>query len=190
MVRSRSPVRFRAMAQMNSSTIQIRSIGEYLNLIDGSNGVACREMFEQYRNIFTKAPGSKVKHQAWEGGYVQHLCQCMAVAEFLYEPIKKVGGLDFDLSDAILVLFLHDLEKPFKYVEDRVFNSDSEKSDFIKTMTSDFNIILNEKHLNALKYIHGEGDDYSPTVNIQWPLSAFVHVCDVISARIWHDLKQ
>lgn len=174
---------------MNNSNIQIKSIDHYLNLIEGENGIACRQMFEQYENIFTKAPGSKVKHQAWEGGYTQHLCQTMALAEFLYEPIKNIGGVDFSLSDAILVLFLHDLEKPFKYVEGKVFHSDAEKKEFISSQVELFNIILDEKHLNALKYIHGEGEDYSPNVNIQLPLSAYVHICDVTSARIWHDVK-
>lgn len=174
---------------MSNSNIQIKSIDYYLNLIEGENGIACRKMFAKYQSIFEKAPGSKVKHQAWEGGYVQHLCQTMALAEFLYEPIKNIGGVDFELSDGVLILFLHDLEKPFKYVEGRVFNNDAEKKDFILSQVKMFNIILNEKHLNALKYIHGEGDDYSPTVNVQWPLSAFVHICDVNSARIWHNVK-
>jgi hypothetical protein len=170
-------------------TLEIKEINHYLGLIRGDNGVACRKMFAKYKSTFEKAPGSKVKHQAWEGGYIDHLCQCMALAEFLYEQIKHVGGVDFELSDAILILFLHDLEKPFKYVEGRVFNNDAEKKEFISSQVELFNIILNEKYLNALKYIHGEGDDYSPTINIQWPLAAFVHVCDVISARIWHDIK-
>ena len=171
-------------------TLEIKEIDCYLGLIRGQNGIACRKMFAKYKSVFEKAPGSKVKHQAWEGGYVQHLCQTMALAEFLYEPIKNVGGVDFELSDAIMILFLHDLEKPFKYVLGKVFHNDAEKSDFIKTMANDFNISLSEKHLNALKYIHGEGDDYSPTVNVQWPLSAFVHVCDVTSARIWYSVKK
>lgn len=177
------------MAQMNNSDIQIKPIDHYLNLIEGANGVACRQMFEQYENIFMRAPGSKVKHQTWEGGYVQHLCQCMALAEFLYEPIKNIGGVDFSLSDAVLILILHDLEKPFKYVEGKVFNNDTEKKEFIASQIKLFNISLNEKHLNALKYIHGEGDDYSPNINIQWSLSAYVHVCDVTSARIWHGVR-
>ncbi|MBP6912631.1 MAG: hypothetical protein KBB86_01715 [Candidatus Pacebacteria bacterium] len=170
-------------------TLEIKEIDHYLGLIRGENGIACRKMFAKYKPIFEKAPGSKVKHQAWDGGYIQHLCQCMALAEFLYEPIRNIGGVDFSLSDAILILFLHDLEKPFKYVEGKVFHSDAEKSDFIKSMVNDFSIILNEKHLNALKYIHGEGEDYSPNVNIQLPLSAYVHICDVTSARIWHNVK-
>lgn len=169
--------------------IQIKKFEYYLDLIEGENGAACRKMFSSYEDIFRKAPGSKIKHQAWVGGYIEHLCQCMALAEFLYEPFKNIGGVDFSLSDAILILFLHDLEKPFKYVEGKVFHSDAEKSDFILKQAEMFKINLNIKHLNTLKYVHGEGDDYSPTVNIQWPLSAYVHICDVTSARIWHDVK-
>jgi len=44
--------------------------------------------------------------------------------------------------------------------------------------------------LNALKYVHGEGNDYNPEVNVQGPLAAFVHCCDTFSARVWPDFPK
>ncbi|MEK6891083.1 MAG: hypothetical protein AABX03_03005, partial [Nanoarchaeota archaeon] len=46
---------------------------------------------------------------------------------------------------------------------------------------------LTSEQENALKYVEGEGEDYDPHKRAQLPLAAFVHICDVISARIWHD---
>lgn len=56
---------------------------------------------------------------------------------------------------------------------------------FILTQLNNYNITLNEEQYNALKYVHGEGKDYDPYKNVQLPLAAFVHCCDVMSARIW-----
>ena len=87
-----------------------------------------------------------------------------------------------------MILFLHDLEKPFKYVVPKTgFHSDKEKEEFIYRLIAKYDIVLNDEQKNALKYIHGEGSDYSPTERIQLPLAAFCHMCDVASARIWFD---
>ena len=52
---------------------------------------------------------------------------------------------------------------------------------------SKYKFKLNDSHINGLKYVHGEGNDYDKNVNVQKPLAAFVHSCDVFSARIWMD---
>lgn len=169
--------------------IEIKNIEYYLDLIDEPNKRRCLNMFEVYKDKFFEAPGSKVKHQAWVGGYVHHLEQTFALAEFKYEPYDQLYKLDFSLSDAILVLFLHDLEKPFKYVDGLEFTDDNAKLDFILKQAFIFKIKLNEKHLNGLKYIHGEGNDYDPHKNVQLPLAAFCHSCDNDSARIFDELK-
>jgi hypothetical protein len=41
--------------------------------------------------------------------------------------------------------------------------------------------------MNALRYAEGEGSDYTPGQRTMGPLAAFVHMCDVASARIWFD---
>ncbi len=164
------------------------SFSQLLNLIDEPNRSACIKMYEDYKDRFDEAPGSMVKHQAWKGGYIGHLTDSMNFGITLYEMMSGHRPWDFSVSDFILVLFLHDLEKPFRYVFPKTeFHSDDEKKDFIDGLISEYGIVLNDMHRNALKYIHGEGDDFSRTERIQKPLAAFVHICDTASARIWFD---
>lgn len=145
-------------------------------------------LLNDYKPRFEKAPGSQSKHQAWAGGYIDHLEEVMNFARSLYELMNNERRLSFSLSDALLVLYLHDIEKPFKYTAPvREFKSDEEKKEFLMEVVLKYNFKLTDDHLNALKYIHGEGDDYNPITRLQGPLAAFVHICDVASARIWFD---
>lgn len=48
-------------------------------------------------------------------------------------------------------------------------------------------IKLTEEELLAIKYIHGEGNDYCKTKRVMNKLSAFCHACDVFSARVTFD---
>ena len=119
---------------------------------------------------------------------MDHVLETMKIASLLYVSMSKYRVLPFELHDALLVLFLHDLEKPFKYVEPKVvFNDDNEKKIFIFNLVNQFGIELQEEHRNALKYIHGEGDEYNQLIRIQGPLGAFVSMCDIVSARIWFE---
>ena len=113
-------------------------------------------------------------------------------AEKLYEmSIALWRPLPFRLSDAFLTLFLHDLEKPWKYGwtdEDvKTVQSFSDPKDFIFYMAKKYGIQLSEMHINAIQYVHWEGVEYNPDLRIQQPLAAFIHVCDVMSARVYFD---
>ena len=157
-----------------------------INLISPANRSKCLQLFEDYRIRFQKSQGSKSKHQVWEGGYIDHIYESMEFGIGLYELITKTKKLlPFELSDVAIVLFLHDLEKPFKYVAPKkVFKTDESKKKFIDKLMKKYGIALSDNQKNGLKYIHGEGDDYSPDVRVQLELSAFCHICDVYSARI------
>lgn len=156
--------------------------------IDLLNKAKCLKLLDDNKARFEEAPGSLSKHQAWKGGYIDHLVETMNIASGIYQFSTIGRGLPFTLSDVVLVLFLHDLEKPFKYVEPKThFDSDHDKKIFINSLIDKYEILLNEDQKNALKYIHGEGSDFSPTERIQSPLAAFCHICDVFSARIWFD---
>jgi hypothetical protein len=144
-------------------------------------------MWQFFLDNYPDAKGSSHNHQNWKGGYFDHIKNTMEYATILYAQLKP----PIDLSDAILVLFLHDIEKPIKY-------SQSEYPWFFSTMPRNdndiraelikhFNIQLNNDQKLALKYIHGEGDDYKKDERVMSPLAAFCHCCDVISARIFYN---
>jgi len=159
---------------------------------DEENKERCLKMLEDNKDRFQEAPGSFSKHQAWKGGYIDHLVETMNIASSIYQSesqrFSRERSFPFLLSDVILVLFLHDLEKPFKYVEPKThFASDSDKELFINNLIDKYGIVLTSNQKNALKYIHGEGDDFSPTERISSPLAAFCHICDTFSSRIWFD---
>lgn len=49
-----------------------------------------------------------------------------------------------------------------------------------------YSIPVTDYQKNALKYVHGEGDDYSEK-RVANELAAFVNICDMASARIWYN---
>lgn len=165
-----------------------KRLSYFLKKIDEPNASKCQKLFEDFKERFEVAPGSLRKHQAWKGGYIHHLEETMNLGQAFYQKMNCFRKLPFSFSDVVLVLFLHDLEKPFRYTEPKIeFKNDIEKHDFIESLIKKYKIKLNANHKNALQYIHGEGDDFSRTKRIQKPLAAFVHCLDTMSARIWFD---
>ena len=165
-------------------------IEDLINKIDSPNRDRCLNLLNDNYNRFLNSPGSAKKHQNWVGGYIDHIEETMNMAIILYHQMNSIRTLKFTISDVLLVLFLHDLEKPFKYVDPSIsFTGDDAKLNFILIKCQQYSIGLSDDHLNALKYIHGEGNDYCEE-RVQGPLAAFAHVCDVISARIWFDYPE
>lgn len=170
------------------SNMNYLNLSQLLEHVTEPNRSACLKLWNDNKQRFEEAPGSLVKHQAWKGGYIDHLEESINFGINLFQMMNEYRKLEFTVADIVLVLYLHDLEKPFRYVEPKTaFNSDEEKKEFINTMIQQYGIVLDDIHKNALTYIHGEGDDYSRTERIQKPLAAFVHICDTASARIWFD---
>ena len=160
----------------------------YLQALAEPNKSACLALWRDNKERFEAAPGSLSKHQTWSGGYIDHVEETMDFAADLFRSMSARRPLGFSLADVVLVLFLHDLEKPFRYVDPKAeFASDDEKKVFIDGIVEKYGIVLSDDHKNALRYIHGEGTDYSRTERLQGPLAAFAHICDVASARIWFD---
>ena len=165
-----------------------KSILEYIKDIDQPNQDGCLRFYNEYKERITSAAGSFIKHQAWEGGYVDHIEETMSIAEAIYEPLQSLHPVSFSLSDVYLSLFWHDAEKIFKYTEPKMsFKSEKEKISFIFELMREYGIDITEDIKNAIIYVHGEGEMYSPFENVQRPLAAFIHCCDTISARIWSD---
>ena len=172
------------------------NIEELVKMIDQPNGSICHKMLEDNYQLFSRARGSGHNHQAWEGGYLDHLTEIMNIAVVLYEPLNNKRTLPFSLSDALLVLYLHDLEKPWRHlVNDKgeaVVNPElkdkrTQVKHFVKTKIEEYGLNLTAEHWNGIWYAEGEHYDYAPGKRTQLPLAAFVHMCDVWSARGWYN---
>ena len=133
------------------------TVTEMLYMIDEPNQSACWKIFEKNCKLFRAVQGSTNNHQNWPGGYYDHVREVMNVAIDLYAFLNSHRPLPFSLSDLLLVLFLHDIEKPWKY----------------------------ELHDDGIKYVEGEHDDYSNQQRVMGPLACVAHMCDVASARLW-----
>jgi hypothetical protein len=144
------------------------------------------KLWEDHYQRLSVAPGSSHNHQAWIGGYLDHVLETMNIAYWLYVSCPR--KFSFPLNDALVVLFLHDIEKPWK--ADMKFKDKEARRKFRDEMITLYQIILTDEQKNALRYVEGEGDDYSPKGRIMNEMAGFCHACDVLSARTWHDKGQ
>lgn len=173
------------------------TIPEMIEAFDELNRAACKRLYDENIELFKKAMGSTHNHQAWDGGYIDHITEAMNVCVLLY-PIYNVRKLNFTLADALLVIFLHDLEKPWKKKLLEAYGRPVRDGDFLYVSKhhrkifrlqkiQEYGIILNEQQQNALNYVESENDDYSNKKRVMNELAAFCHIADVSSARIWYD---
>ena len=172
------------------------TLNELLGLIDEPNGSTCHRLLMENKNLFSNARGSSHNHQAWRGGYIDHLTEIMNIATALYTTLNQLRPLPFSLSDSLLVLYLHDLEKPWKYitcadgtwqVNPDLVNKETQVELFVEQKIRDYGFVLTDSHWNGIKYVEGEKKDYSAHKRVQTPLAAFAHLCDTWSARGWFD---
>lgn len=156
---------------------------------------ACVKLLETNYNLFKTTPGSIKNHQAYSGGYIHHLEEVMNIAIELYATLSALRELPFSLSDSLLVLYLHDIEKPWKYeknesgeliIKESLYDKEAQY-DFQLNKASEYGIELTDEHKNALQFINGEGTKYTYYERTRGPLAAFCGACDAISARIWFD---
>lgn len=145
---------------------------------------------------FYLAKGSESKHQAWHGGYNDHITQCLSIAEYLWHTglIRyNKNSIDFDWPDVVYVLYFHDVEKMYKYVTtplnicpNGIPDCNDKDRYLYRDLFERYSIVFSDKQKNALKYIHGEGSDYCEN-RVMNGLAAFCHCCDTMSARIFYD---
>jgi len=153
---------------------QYHTVEEMLAMVDEPNRSACLRILMDHRTLFQTVQGSTNNHQAWPGGYLDHVQEIMNIA---------------------VVLYLHDIEKPWKYElrEDGKFHhrpSMSTKEDhqaFRMVKLAEYGIIFTPEQENGIKYAEGELTDYSNTRRVMGPLACVAHMCDVPSARLWFD---
>lgn len=150
-----------------------------------------QNLYQDFQEIICVSPGSSSNHQTWEGGYVGHIYEICRIAQVQFSALQRIRPLPFELHKAYAVLFFHDIEKPFKYVANNskwteILKDQGEK-EFKKQLIEKYQIPFTSEELNAIQYIHGEGNDYQKGKRVMNELATFCHSCDVISARIWFD---
>jgi hypothetical protein len=170
-------------------------IEHLLLLIDDKHRPACRRILDDHRERFEQVRGSTHNHQAWEGGYIDHITDGLNFARHLYEFMKSFGRpLPFSLSDALLIFFLHDLEKPWRILVQNGVASNKAGLDtkeafkeFREQKLVEYGLQLTPYQMNGLTYVEGEYKDYSSTRRVMNELAAFCHMVDNWCARGWYD---
>lgn len=171
------------------------SLDRLLVFIPGANGVGSRRILADHRKLMQTVQGSTNNHQNWFGGYFDHVQEIMNIVVMLYWALSAARPLPFALSDALLIVYLHDLEKPWKYElrDDGQLHhrpgieTKQQAHEFRMAKLAEYGITLTPMQLNALKYVEGELADYSPRHRVMNELAALCHMADVASARIWFD---
>lgn len=169
------------------------SLEQLLERIDQPNRAGCEKLLTDHRKRFQTVFGSTNNHQNWPGGYFDHIQEIMNIAVILYAPLNAARPLPFSLSDALTVVYLHDIEKPWKYErgpdgqlhEIEAMRNKEAQIQFRFDILEKYQIHFDADQENAMRYVEGEGKDYSSRQRISGPLAAFCHLCDVTSARIW-----
>jgi hypothetical protein len=157
-------------------------------IIELTNPVNQTPLDELYREALLEHPtaaGSSHNHQAWEGGYFDHVREVCNIAISLYHTFANLRPLPFSLADALEVLLVHDIEKlwrPEGGFTSKVTRAQLRRSVIEKRLAS-----FTEEQYTAVTYCEGENPDYSPNERKMNELGAFCHMCDVASARLWHD---
>lgn len=179
-----------------SLTLDYLRIEQLIDLIDEPNRSVCHTILKENRILFERSRGSTHNHQTWVGGYIDHVIDCMNYARHLYVFNTSFGRpLPFSLSDALLVLFLHDIEKPWrikinldgKVASRRGLKTKKEMMSFREEKLETYGISLTPEQHNGLKYVEGEYKDYSSKRRVKNELAAFCHNVDTWSARGWYD---
>jgi hypothetical protein len=168
------------------------SVDELLQRVDQPYQSAFQCILAAHDELFRSARGSSHNHQAWTGGYADHIREVMNVAVVLHAALGQLRPLPFSLSDALVVLFVHDLEKPWAYekVEGtwrRRAGLKDNAHEFRLAKLGESQVTLPADLERAVAFVEGEGSQYNNRTRGMSPLAGFCHMCDVASARLWHD---
>ena len=168
------------------------SLEALLRLMTDQQRLVCEHVLADFTQL-DGVPGSSYNHQTWRGGYRNHVEEVMNLAYILYPLLNGLRRLKFSLDEALFVSFIHDMDKLFRYeiVDGKMVTKAQYSPESFKNtgrfLKKHYGYALSADEMNALQYVHGEGKDYSSKRRAMNELAAFVHCCDIISARIWFD---
>src|SRR5687767_5119818 len=77
---------------------------QLLERVEEPYRAACRRLLAEHGELFRAARGSSHNHQAWAGGYADHVGEAMNAAVVMYDALGRLRPLPFTLSDALVVL--------------------------------------------------------------------------------------
>lgn len=138
-----------------------RTVEELITLLPRATHEGCTHMRTFFREQCGDAPGSSHNHQTRKGGYFDHITDIMNYACFLYEQMSTLRPLPFSLSSALLVLFLHDIEKPIKYTPALQARAEGKSNEQIRQeLIDEYAIIMTDEERNGYSHVHGEIHDY------------------------------
>ena len=168
------------------------TFAQLLQRVDEPYRSAFQRLIAEHDELFQMARGSSHNHQAWVGGYADHVREVMNTGVVLYDALGQLRPLPFSLSDALVVLFVHDLEKPWAYEEAggtwrRREGLKENAHSFRLAKLAEVGVTLSEELESAVRFVEGEGSHYSNRTRVMSPLAALCHMCDVASARLWYD---
>lgn len=170
------------------------SLGGLLERVEEPYRSAFQRLLEEHGDRIRSARGSTSNHQAWPGGYLDHVRETLNLAVVLYESFSRLRPLPFSLSDALVVLFVHDLEKPWAYEQaggawrrrEDLASKEAAHAFRLEKLAA-VGCVLPEELERAVFFVEGEIGRYSNRARGMSPLAAFSHMCDVASARVWHE---
>ena len=127
------------------------------------------------------------KHQAGPGGYLDQIGSCFRLAAGFYSALSNELQDLFHFASAVVVLYFHDIEKPWKYGIGSPGPID--KEEFLRTdLPTRYGITFSPDEWNALTYVHGEPEsEYNPNIRLMGRLASVCHAADCLSARGCHD---
>ena len=127
----------------------------------------------------------------------------MNIAVDLFNDWKD--KLTVNLDDVIIVSFIHDLDKMYKY-ELRPLSEEKEDKPFypykhknratyppemdVLRILAEHGISLTREQTEALAWHHGGWSDASKTYRSNSQLAVFVHVADLFSARVLKKVRE
>ncbi len=175
-----------------SISLDYLPLAKLIQLVEPPYREACERILQDHRALFERTRGSTHNHQTWDGGYIDHVTDGMNYARHLYALDAALGRpLNFSLSDALLIFFLHDLEKPWRIlvqadgqaVNREGLDTKAAFKAFREEKLAEYGMTLTPALLNGLTYVEGELSDYSSQRRVMNELAAFCHKVDVWSAR-------
>ncbi len=173
--------------------LESSNLYEIVSLVEAPNKDPVIDAYIQNAERIAVTPGSKTKHQAWKGGYLDHVVYATNYALALHKLDKEIGfNPDHTKGDIALVMLLHDFGKIVRYKKvndgwEYVENPDVTEREFFESVIQEHNFKLTKEQKNALEFIHGEGTKHTPEGRVMRPLAVVCHNADIWSARAHPD---